>query len=138
HSNSGAQQRALAAFTTRRYGRLDILHNNVGVGQDGTPETIELDVWNQMLQTNLTSALVCAKYCIPKMREGGGGSIINISSIAGFLGLSGGAWQGRVRHHQGRLARYDALDCGRLCVPEHSVQLHRRRVSLHPVGRSTR
>jgi len=81
---------ALAAFTTRRYGRLDILHNNVGVGQDGTPETIELDVWNQVLQTNLTSALVCAKYCIPKMREGGGGSIINISSIAGFLGLSGG------------------------------------------------
>ncbi len=80
---------AMAAFAVKRYGRLDILHNNVGVGGPGNPETVELETWNRVLETNLTSSMICAKYCIPKMREGGGGSIINISSIAGALGLSG-------------------------------------------------
>jgi len=80
---------AMATFAMKQYGRLDILHNNVGVAEPGNPETVELDAWNRVLQTNLTSSLVCAKYCIPKMRDGGGGSIINISSIAGLIGLSG-------------------------------------------------
>ena len=80
---------AMAAFATRRYGRLDVLHNNVGIGGPGNPESIDMNTWNAVLQTNLTSALLCAKYCIPKMRDAGGGSIINISSIAGAIGLSG-------------------------------------------------
>src|SRR5215207_5771395 len=74
---------AMAAFAVTQYGRLDILHNNVGIGGPGTPETIEMDTWNRVLQANLTSSMLCAKYCIPKMRESGGGSIINISSVAG-------------------------------------------------------
>ena len=80
---------AMAAFAVNRYGRLDILHNNVGIGAPGNPETIEIESWNRVLEANLTSSLLCAKHCIPKMREGGSGSIINISSIAGALGLSG-------------------------------------------------
>jgi NAD(P)-dependent dehydrogenase (short-subunit alcohol dehydrogenase family) len=80
---------AVATFATRRYGRLDVLHNNVGIGGPGNPETVDMDTWNVILQTNLTSSLLCAKYCIPKMRDAGGGSIINISSIAGAIGLSG-------------------------------------------------
>jgi NAD(P)-dependent dehydrogenase (short-subunit alcohol dehydrogenase family) len=80
---------AMAAFAVKRYSRLDILHNNVGIGGPGNPETVEIDTWNRVLQANLTSSMLCAKYCIPKMRESGGGSIINISSVAGVLGLSG-------------------------------------------------
>ena len=78
-----------AEAMVKRYSRLDILHNNVGIGGPGNPETVEMDTWNRVLQANLTSSLLCAKFCIPKMRESGGGSIINISSIAGVLGLSG-------------------------------------------------
>jgi NAD(P)-dependent dehydrogenase (short-subunit alcohol dehydrogenase family) len=82
---------AMAKFAADRYGRLDILHNNVGVGAPGTPETVTLEDWDRVLAVNLTSAMLCCKACIPRMREGGGGSIIMVSSIAGAIGLSGSA-----------------------------------------------
>ena len=80
---------AMAAFAVERYGRLDILHNNVGVGAGGNTVTQSLDDWNRLLQTNLTSAMLCCRACIPRMQAGGGGSIINVSSTAGVVGLSG-------------------------------------------------
>ena len=80
---------AAAAFAVERYGRLDILHNNVGVGAGGNTVTVSLDDWNRVIQANLTSAMLCCRACIPRMRESGGGSIVNVSSTAGMLGLSG-------------------------------------------------
>jgi NAD(P)-dependent dehydrogenase (short-subunit alcohol dehydrogenase family) len=80
---------AMAAFAVEQYGRLDILHNNVGIGTPGTPETVDLAEWDRIFQTNLTSALLCCRSCIPRMRASGGGSIINVSSAAGAIGLSG-------------------------------------------------
>ena len=80
---------AMAAFAVEHYGRLDVLHNNVGVGAGGNTVTVSLDDWNRLLQTNLTSAMLCCRACIPRMRASGGGSIINVSSTAGMIGLSG-------------------------------------------------
>lgn len=80
---------AMAAFAVDRYGRLDILHNNVGIGSPGTAETVNLSDWNRVFETNLTAALLCCRACIPRMRAGGGGSIINVSSTAGAVGLQG-------------------------------------------------
>ena len=82
---------AVAEFATKEYGRLDILHNNVGMLAPGTPETVSLADWNKVLEVNLTSALLCTKYCLPKMKQGDGGSIIMVSSIAGAVGLMGGS-----------------------------------------------
>ena len=79
---------AMAAFAVERYGRLDVLHNNIGIGHPGTAESIALADWNRLFQANLTTALLCSKYCIPRMRAGGGGSIITVSSIAGATGLA--------------------------------------------------
>src|SRR5579871_2346543 len=82
---------AMAAFAAERYGRLDILHNNVGVGAGGNTVTQSLADWDRILTTNLTSAMLCCRASIPRMREAGGGSIINVSSTAGMVGLSGTA-----------------------------------------------
>ena len=80
---------AMAAFAVERHGRLDILHNNVGVGAGGNTVTVSLADWNRLLETNLTSAMLCCRACIPRMRAAGGGAIVNVSSTAGMAGLSG-------------------------------------------------
>jgi len=80
---------AMAAFTVETYGRLDVLHNNVGIGAVGTPETVSLEDWHKVLEANLTTTMLCTRYCLPRMKAGGGGSIIMVSSIAGALGLMG-------------------------------------------------
>jgi NAD(P)-dependent dehydrogenase (short-subunit alcohol dehydrogenase family) len=80
---------AMAEHAVKAYGRLDILHNNVGIGAAGTPETVSLADWSKVLEANLTTTMLCTKYCLPKMKEAGGGSIIMVSSIAGALGLMG-------------------------------------------------
>jgi NAD(P)-dependent dehydrogenase (short-subunit alcohol dehydrogenase family) len=82
---------AMAAFAVERYGRLDILHNNIGFGHTGTPETLELADWNRIFEANLTSAFLSCKACLPRMKAGGGGAINNVSSTAGAMGLSGTA-----------------------------------------------
>ena len=81
---------AMAAFAVKKYGRLDILHNNVGNGAGGTPQTVTLQDWNNVLEVNLTTTMLCTKACLPRIKESGGGSIIMVSSIAGALGLTCG------------------------------------------------
>jgi NAD(P)-dependent dehydrogenase (short-subunit alcohol dehydrogenase family) len=80
---------AMAEFAVQTYGRLDVLHNNVGIGAPGTPETVTLADWHSVLEANLTTTMLCTRYCIPKMKQSGGGSVIMVSSIAGALGLMG-------------------------------------------------
>ncbi|CAN5311403.1 glucose 1-dehydrogenase [soil metagenome] len=81
---------AMAAFAMTTYGRLDILHNNVGIGAPGTPETVTLEDWNKVIAANLTTTMLCTKACLPRMKAGGG-SVIMVSSIAGAVGLMGSA-----------------------------------------------
>jgi NAD(P)-dependent dehydrogenase (short-subunit alcohol dehydrogenase family) len=80
---------AMAEFAVKTHGRLDILHNNVGIGAPGTPETVSEADWHKVIEANLTTTMLCTKYCLPKMKQGGGGSVIMVSSIAGAMGLMG-------------------------------------------------
>jgi len=63
------------------YGRIDVLHNNVGIEIPGGLDEISEDAWDKTLNVNLKSMFLLCKYSIPHMVRQGGGSIINISSI---------------------------------------------------------
>src|SRR5437899_8645896 len=74
---------AMAAFVVKTYGRLDILHNNVGIGAPGTPETVTETDWHQALEAHLTSTLLCTQCRMPRMKAGAGGALVSVPSIGG-------------------------------------------------------
>jgi NAD(P)-dependent dehydrogenase (short-subunit alcohol dehydrogenase family) len=76
--------RRMVAAAMERYGRLDVLDNNVGISRRGTVVEVSEEDWDYVMAVNVKSIVLCSKYAIPRMIEGGGGSIINISSIAGL------------------------------------------------------
>lgn len=75
---------ASAALALARFGRIDILVNNVGRSEPGDPVTMSESVWDEQLDVNLKSAFLTCKYVLPVMERQGGGSVVNISSIAGL------------------------------------------------------
>jgi NAD(P)-dependent dehydrogenase (short-subunit alcohol dehydrogenase family) len=64
------------------YGRIDILHNNVGIVVVGGPVEITEETWERVMAINLKSMFLTCKYVLPHMENQGGGAIVNISSIA--------------------------------------------------------
>jgi NAD(P)-dependent dehydrogenase (short-subunit alcohol dehydrogenase family) len=73
----------LAAECVRRFGRIDVLHNNVGIGGgDAGPAQVSEEAWDRILAVNLKSVVFPCKHVLPVMREQGGGAITNVSSIA--------------------------------------------------------
>ncbi len=85
---SAADCEAIVNAAVERYGALHILFNNVGITGPGTPTDVEESVWDNVLDVNLKSMMLTTKYAAPKMIDAGG-SIINMSSIAGVRAGSG-------------------------------------------------
>ena len=69
-----------------RYGRLDVLVNNAGIGMGNTPNNLRVEDWDALMNINAKGVFLGMKYAIPEMRKAGGGSIVNISSISGIVG----------------------------------------------------
>ena len=75
----------MAQTAIERYGRVDILDNNVGISQRGTVVEVSEEDWDRVMTVNMKTIMLASKATIPHMiSSGGGGSIINISSIAGL------------------------------------------------------
>jgi NAD(P)-dependent dehydrogenase (short-subunit alcohol dehydrogenase family) len=73
--------RQMAAECVRQYGRVDILHNNVGIGILGGPVQLEEHEWDRVVDTNLKSVFLTCKHVLPCMERQRSGAIINISSM---------------------------------------------------------
>jgi len=72
----------------RELGRIDILVNNAGINIRKSPHALELEEWDRVIRTNLTSAFLCSQAVYPAMKEAGGGKIINIGSMMSIFGAS--------------------------------------------------
>src|SRR5947209_6857442 len=85
-----ADVEAMVAACLKTYGRIDVLDNNVGIAEMGSVVDVSEASWDRVFAVNLKSAYLAMKHVIPVMVRQGGGSIINISSIASIrhLGLS--------------------------------------------------
>lgn len=74
--------KAAVEATIARYGRLDVLDNNVGIGLGGSVVDVDEGAWDRLMTINVKSMMLMSKHAVPAMAANGGGSIINISSLS--------------------------------------------------------
>ncbi len=153
---SDADVRALIDVTVERYERLDVLVNNAGIEIEKTIEETSEEEWDRIVGINLKGVFLCAKHALGPMRNGGGGSIVNIGSIEGFAANPGLAAYCATKGGVHALTRAIAVDHGRdgircnaICpgwirtditaayleqMPDPAA-VQREMAALHPVGR---
>jgi NAD(P)-dependent dehydrogenase (short-subunit alcohol dehydrogenase family) len=116
-------QDAIAA-TLSSFGKLDVLVNNAGISGTYDPDTLSTSAWDRLMDVNAKGVFLGMKHAIPAMEQAGGGSIVNISSVSGFVGQNG--------IHMGYNASKGAV---RLMTKSAAVQFARRNIrvnSVHP------
>lgn len=80
-------RRTAVQKTIEKYGRIDVLINNAGVGQYGYPSEVDTEISKRIFDVNVFSALALTQLVIPHMRKAGSGAIVNIGSVGGKVSL---------------------------------------------------
>jgi 3(or 17)beta-hydroxysteroid dehydrogenase len=114
-SNEDDWTRIISRLISER-GRLDILINNAGISSAGSsqnPETVSLEEWRRVQSVNVEGVIFGCKLAIPVMRKGSGGSIVNISSMAGFVGTPKLSAYGASKAAVYQFTKSVALHCAR-------------------------
>ncbi|PYM89690.1 MAG: cyclopentanol dehydrogenase [Candidatus Rokuibacteriota bacterium] len=110
------------AVTT--FGKLDILVNNAGISGTFDPDPTSTSAWDRLMNVNAKGVFLGMKHAVPAMREAGGGAIVNISSISGFVGQD--------RLHMGYNASKGAVrimtKSGAVQFAQHGIRVN----SVHP------
>jgi NAD(P)-dependent dehydrogenase (short-subunit alcohol dehydrogenase family) len=86
---SEADWQAAIAATLAAYGKLDILVNDAGISGSAVDDLFDTAAWEKIMAVNATGTFLGMKHAIPLMKQAGGGSIVNISSISGVTGQRG-------------------------------------------------
>ncbi len=80
---------AVVAATVRHFGSLSVLVNNAGISGSAEQDLYSTEAWHRIMGVNATGVFLGLKHCIPAIAASGGGSIVNLSSIAGIIGSEG-------------------------------------------------
>ncbi|MDQ8708047.1 glucose 1-dehydrogenase [Streptomyces sp. LHD-70] len=113
-------QRA-AEFAVAEFGRIDGLVNNAGISTGQPLETETVEHFRQVLDINLTGVFIGMKTVIPGMKANGGGSIVNISSAAGLMGLALTSSYGASKWGVRGLSKIGAVELGTSGIRVNSV-----------------
>ncbi|HNU73075.1 MAG TPA: SDR family oxidoreductase, partial [Thermodesulfobacteriota bacterium] len=103
----------LITQTVREYGRLDGAFNNAGIGNRvGSVDSMTNEAYEQLMNVNLRSVFLCMRYEVAEMKKGGGGAIVNCSSVAGVKGTAGLSIYAAAKHGVVGITKSAAADHG--------------------------
>ena len=147
-----AWQRAVNT-AVEQFGKLDVLVNNAGIFRLATVEETSSELWDEIMDINGKGVFLGTKVAIPEMRRAGGGSIVNISSVAGLIGSQYSAAYGASKGAVRLLTKSTAVQYAREGIRANSIhpgvietpmtagnllgdeESRQRTIARHPLGR---